>query len=148
MSDLFCGGCACGEIRYECSAEPLLSEICYCRDCQRSSGNASAALLCVPAAKFTIISGSPKYYRVMGTSGHPMDRGFCPECGSPVVITAHRAPDLMVILAASLDDPSEFRPQVEVWTGSAPPWACLHPTLPKTQGQATDEDLQGLLTPS
>ena len=42
MSVSFCGGCACGAIRYECSAEPLLSEICYCRDCQRSSGNAFA----------------------------------------------------------------------------------------------------------
>ncbi|MGO9603734.1 MAG: GFA family protein [Candidatus Binataceae bacterium] len=148
MSALFSGGCACGAIRYECSAESLLSEICYCRDCQHSSGNASAALLVVPLANFTLISGSPKYYRVMGTSGYPMDRGFCPECGSPVVVKAHRAPDLMIILAASLDDTSGFRPQLEVWTGSAPPWACLHPTLPKIQEQATDEDLQRFMTPS
>jgi hypothetical protein len=145
MPILFCGGCACGAIRYQCSAEPLLSEVCYCRDCQRSSGNASAALLFVPAANFTLTSGSPKYYRVTGTSGHPLDRGFCPECGSPLVVKPHRFPNLMILVAASLDDPGEFRPQVEMWTGSAPPWACLHPTLPKIKGQPTAEESAALI---
>jgi len=145
MSVLFRGGCACGAIRYECSAEPLLSEFCYCRDCQRSSGNASAALLFVPIANFILTIGSPKYYRVMGTSGFPLDRGFCPECGSPMVVKPHRAPDLIIIAAASLDDPSRFRPQVEMWTRSAPPWACLHPTVLKIPGQATAEERDALL---
>ena len=144
MAVLFRGGCACGAIRYECSAEPKLSEICYCRDCQRYSGNASAALLFVPTANFTLISGSPKYYRVTGTSGYPLDRGFCPECGSPVLIKRHRPPDLTIIAAASLDDPGGFRPQVEMWTAGAPPWAWLHPTLPKIERQATAEEVEAL----
>jgi hypothetical protein len=145
MSVLFCGRCACWEIRYECSAEPLLSEICYCRDCQRASGNASAALLFMPAANLTLIGGSPKYYRVIGTSGYPLDRGFCPQCGSPLFVKPHRSPDLIVIVAASLDDIEGFRPQVEMWTGSAPPWACLHPTLPRIKGKPTAEDTAAIL---
>jgi hypothetical protein len=145
MSVLIGGGCACGEIRYECSAEPLLSEICYCRDCQRSGGNASAALLFMPAANFTLISGSPKYYRVTATSGYPLDRGFCPQCGSPLVVKPHWTRDLIIIVAASLDDPGGFRPQIEMWTRSAPPWACLHPTLPKIKGEPTAEERDALL---
>ena len=148
MSVLFSGGCACGAIRYECSAAPCFSEICYCRDCQRSSGNASAALLGVPVANFTLLRGAPKYYRVIWTSAYPIERGFCPECGSPVVVKAHRAPDLMFMTAASLDDPSRFQPQVEVWTGSAPPWACLHPTLPRIEERVTDEQVQEFRTSS
>jgi hypothetical protein len=145
MSVSYCGGCACGAIRYECSAEPVFSELCYCRDCQRSSGNASAALFFIPAANFILISGSPKYYRVTGTSGFPLDRGFCPECGSPLIVKPHRTPGLMIIAAASLDDPAGFRPQVEMWTGSAPPWASLHPTLLKIQGHATAEERDALM---
>jgi hypothetical protein len=30
----FSGGCACGAIRYECSAEPIVMGNCHCRDCQ------------------------------------------------------------------------------------------------------------------
>ncbi|RYZ47877.1 MAG: aldehyde-activating protein, partial [Proteobacteria bacterium] len=38
MSMSYQGGCACGAIRYEISAEPLASVDCYCRDCQKESG--------------------------------------------------------------------------------------------------------------
>jgi hypothetical protein len=36
------GGCACGAIRYEISAEPLAMNHCQCRDCQRKSGTGDA----------------------------------------------------------------------------------------------------------
>src|SRR2546421_1924 len=38
MSEAYTGGCACGVIRYEISGEPLASNDCQCRDCQRKSG--------------------------------------------------------------------------------------------------------------
>jgi hypothetical protein len=34
----FSGGCACGAIRYECSAAPIFALNCHCRDCQRATG--------------------------------------------------------------------------------------------------------------
>jgi hypothetical protein len=34
----FTGGCACGAIRYECNAEPIMMGKCHCRDCQHISG--------------------------------------------------------------------------------------------------------------
>ena len=33
MAVPFTGGCACGAIRYECTAEPLYMGNCHCRDC-------------------------------------------------------------------------------------------------------------------
>ena len=64
MPTPFSGGCACGVIRYECSAEPLISVNCHCRDCQWASGGAFASALIVPKTAFTLTKGAPKYHRV------------------------------------------------------------------------------------
>lgn len=149
MPTPFSGGCACGAIRYECSAEPVLSLNCHCRDCQRASGSAYASLLNVSVAAFTLTKGNPKYHRVTGESGHTLDRGFCPACGSPVLIRGQRASNLglIVLWAASLDNPSWFRPAIDIFAVSAQPWDYMNPALRKFERTPTAEQVQELLTP-
>jgi len=144
----FSGGCACGAIRYECSAEPVLSLNCHCRDCQRASGSAYAALLDVPLAAFTLTKGDLKYHQTTGESGYTLDRGFCPECGSPVVIRGQRATNLglIVLWAASLDDPRWFRPAVDIFVVSAQPWDYLNPAVRKFERIPTEEQVREILT--
>lgn len=148
MPSPFSGGCACGAIRYECSADPLITLNCHCRDCQRASGSAYAALLNVPIAAFTLTRGTLKYHRVTGESGNTLDRGFCPECGSPVVIKGQRASSLglIVLWAASLDDPSWFRPVMDIFVVSAQQWDYLNPALRKFERTPTDEQAREMLT--
>ena len=43
-------------------------------------------------------------------------------------------PGLMVIKAASLDDPSWFKPGMNIFTESAQPWDPMDPDLPKFEG--------------
>ena len=145
MSVPFTGGCACGAIRYECSADPVFSWNCHCQDCQRASGGAYCPVLYVPKAALTI-TGQSRYYNVKAESGNGVSRGFCPQCGSPVFIRADLVPDLMGVWAASLADPSRFEPAVHVWTGSAQPWDCINPTLPKIEKAPTEEQFQQLLS--
>ncbi|WP_409878663.1 GFA family protein [Dendronalium sp. ChiSLP03b] len=54
MAERIRGGCMCGAIRYECSAEPIAMGNCHCRDCQRATGSAFAAALLVPSSAVTI----------------------------------------------------------------------------------------------
>jgi hypothetical protein len=56
----FSGGCSCGAIRYECSAEPIMTFKCHCRDCQRVTGGGFVAGFLVPTSAFrwTIQAGS------------------------------------------------------------------------------------------
>jgi hypothetical protein len=45
MAQKISGGCACGAIHYECNADPVVMLNCHCRDCQRASGSAYAAVV-------------------------------------------------------------------------------------------------------
>ncbi len=130
MNIPFSGGCACGAVRYECSAEPLMVINCHCRDCQRASGTAYASGLLVPEAALRLTKGEPKYHTSVADSGRRVSRGFCPECGSPVVAKNEAYP-IFFIAASSLEDPSSHRPTMDVWTTSAQPWDHMDPSLPK-----------------
>ena len=57
----FTGGCACGAIRYECSAEPIMMFKCHCRDCQQVTGGGFVAGLLVPASAFRLTKGQLRY---------------------------------------------------------------------------------------
>jgi len=145
MTVPFSGGCACGAIRYKCSAEPAFSWNCHCRDCQRASGSAFCPVLYVPRTALTI-TGEGKYYDVKAESGNNVSRGFCSQCGSPVFILAELVPNLQGLWAASLDNPSLFQPQIHVWTDRAQSWDCMTPTLAKIGKAPNAEQMQKLLT--
>lgn len=129
MQTKFTGGCLCKAVRYECSAEPIAMGNCHCRDCQQATGSAYASVLLVPQSALTI-TGEVKYYDVIGDSGGIVGRGFCPNCGSRL-FSKPPIPELMGITAGSLDDPSWFRPAMDLYTTSAQPWDYMNPDLPK-----------------
>jgi hypothetical protein len=108
---------------------------CHCRDCQRASGSAYAAILVVPAENLRL-SGELRYHAVTSERDTRTERGFCPTCGSPVAGKLGARPDLMLLQAASLDDPSLFSPQMNIWTRSASPWDHLDPKLPSFETRA------------
>src|SRR5438876_9846382 len=54
----FTGGCVCGAIRYECSAEPIMTFKCHCRDCQHVTGGGFVPGLLVPASAFGLTKGN------------------------------------------------------------------------------------------
>jgi hypothetical protein len=79
----YTGGCLCGAVRYECSAEPLVTVNCHCRDCQRLSGSPFATVLLVPQDAVQV-AGNVTWFDVKADSGNMASRGFCPHCGSPL----------------------------------------------------------------
>jgi hypothetical protein len=109
MSQAYTGGCACGAIRYEISAEPLMQNDCQCRDCQHKSGTGHGSYLSFPRGGVKH-SGSAALWDMVGDSGTVKTRAFCPTCGSPVYMTYPARPDVFTVHAASLDDPGRYRP--------------------------------------
>lgn len=137
MTTVLSGGCACGDIRYECSEPPIVELICHCRDCQRASGAASAAIMFVAADRFSFVAGEPAYHEVTGGSGQQIRRCFCRRCGSPVTAYWPANPVLQGIQVGSLDDPSSFKPDQEIWLARGHSWHSMLVGTTKFDGPPT-----------
>src|SRR5436189_5654273 len=70
------GGCACGAIRYEVTAEPIVTFNCHCRDCQKTTGSGYTPVFYAPANAFKITKGMPKYYKTTSEMMGDNIRGF------------------------------------------------------------------------
>lgn len=129
MPEPYKGGCACGAIRYEVAAEPIVSGHCQCRDCQKTTGTGHASFLGFPSDAVRV-TGTPRFYTVKADSGHDSSRGFCTECGSFVLAKGTGMAHMLMVTASSLDDPSRFAPQLVVYTSRAHGWDRVDSTLP------------------
>ncbi len=126
----YTGGCACGQMKYDITGESVRMLNCHCRDCQRASGSAYAALLAFEQ-KSVKLTGELRYYGVTSERGKRLERGFCPNCGNPVTIKPGARPNLLYVQAGSLDDPSLHKPTAQIWVRSAPPWDHIDPRIPR-----------------
>ncbi len=131
MASVRTGGCLCGAVRYESSGDPVFSLQCHCRDCQRASGTAYVAAERVPAAGFRIIAGAPKRHLAKADSGNEITRVFCGDCGSAIYVQVSTRPDLVGLRVGTLDDPSGFRVEADIFVRSAQPWDYMNPDVPK-----------------
>ena len=116
------GQCLCGAVTYEVEIpeKSIYEGLCHCRDCQRYTGTAFASSMMVSKAGMNL-TGDLNFYGKETEKGSVMERGFCPECGSNVLCRSDAWPDLYVLAAGSLDDPSVYKPKINIFTRSAHP---------------------------
>ena len=115
------GACLCGAVRYTILAEPVISGLCHCRDCQRFTGSAFGAMVIVSKEALTI-NGTMKTFTSLGGSGKPILRHFCPECGSSIAEETGNAPGRVILNIGTLDDPKSVTPAREIFCDYALPW--------------------------
>ena len=128
------GGCYCGKVRFKSAGEPMVSRLCWCRDCQYLAAGSATVNLIFRADGFEI-TGETTDYVPIADSGNVMHRRFCPSCGTPLFSQSEARPNLIIARGGALDDPEIARPGGAIWTDSAPSWACIDTALPTTPGQ-------------
>lgn len=129
MSGAWTGGCLCGAVRYRCEGEPLSMGLCQCERCQRQSGSAFLIATVFPRDAVTFERDALKIYTAHGDDGKNLYRHFCAECGSAVMITLDRYPEIRSIMGGTLDDKTRLKPRFSLWCGSAQPWLKLPPGI-------------------
>ncbi len=123
------GGCLCGAVRYESDAEPMFAVNCHCRDCQLTSGSTHLPGIGLPAAAFTVTGELTRYTTTNDSGGRSM-RAFCPTCGTPIYGQIE-GEDLVFLHVITLDDPSMFSPQMDIFADSAQHWDRFDDALPR-----------------
>lgn len=126
------GKCLCGSIEYATDAEPVFSIICHCDDCQRQTGTAFSMTVGVPKAT-VVFKNEDKLKEYVGesSSGNPVRRKFCQDCGSPIISMIAMAPDMYMIKAGTLNDKSWLKPTHQFWCSTKQPWLELSDELEK-----------------
>ena len=124
------GGCLCGNIKYKFNREDVVSAgHCHCKDCQKITGSGKATIVFVPT-KSLKIDNNYKVYSVIGHDGTNVHRGFCSNCGSPVISYVTEQPDLRFIKAGSLDNSSWINIESSFWSISANKWDPVNENIP------------------
>ena len=88
-------------------------------------------LLGVSADAVNIDQGTLKVFEKNGTSGLPVERKFCGDCGSPILSDAKAIEGLLFVKGGTLDDPTAIPLGAEIWCESKAQWADLPESIPK-----------------
>ena len=128
------GGCLCGAVRWESAEPPIVTRVCWCRDCQYFGAGSGTVNTCFRTATFTV-TGETTDFASISDSGNRMHRRFCPACGTPLFSEAEARPHLVFVRAGTFDDPNLARPAMTIWTASAPEWATIDEGMPHVDGQ-------------
>lgn len=111
------GGRQCGAIRYRLAKKPERAAICFCRMCQKASGNYFAAHVSSTDDDLSWTRGTLAIFR----SSEAAERGFCRDCGTPLTYVV-RGSGKISITAGSLDDPDIVAPSKAFGLEGRPGW--------------------------
>jgi hypothetical protein len=123
------GGCACGEVRYRLTQEPLFVHCCHCLNCQRQTGSAFVINVLIESDRVESLSGELESVPVPRTGTKRQQIYRCPVCQTAVWSTYTRT-SILFVRAGTLDDPSAVEPDVHIYTRSKVPWLMLPESTP------------------
>ena len=117
VSSPLTGGCQCGAVRFSCASRPENVHVCHCRMCQKAVGGPFAVICPVLKTAFLVTRGEISWFH----SSDMARRGFCRNCGTPMIFDYPEYPDIGVLVGC-FDDPSAVPPVVQYSNESRVSW--------------------------
>jgi hypothetical protein len=129
MSNQWEGGCACGEVRYRLTSEPLVTHCCHCLSCQRQTGSAFVVNLLLEADRMVLLAGDPQPVDVPRDDGSTQRIFRCPTC-QVAIFSEYGRPEVRFVRGGTLDRSREVEPDVHIYTRSKVGWLTLPVSVP------------------
>jgi len=123
------GGCACGEVRYRLTSDPLFIHCCHCLNCQRQTGSAFVINLLIETDRVELLAGDPQPVDAPRDDGSAQRIFRCSTC-QVAVFSQYGRPEVRFIRGGTLDDPTTITPDVHIYTRSKVNWVTLPESTP------------------
>jgi hypothetical protein len=117
---IYTGGCLCGAIQYEISAELGPIDVCYCQMCRKAQGGPLATNAPVATSAFRLTRGADRLTAYESSSGK--QRLFCNRCGSPIYSKRADRSEVVRVRLGTINQPLNGRPAGHYHTASKCNW--------------------------
>lgn len=102
------GGCMCGSIKFETTADSTWTQYCHCSDCRRQSGAPVVMYVGFPVDKVHWSGDERRLYE----SSPGIFWGFCKKCGSSLTYEGTwRGVEMFEIHIGAIDQADDFPPK-------------------------------------
>jgi hypothetical protein len=123
------GGCLCGAVRFALRLPTRWIAHCHCTLCQRAHGAAFVTWVSVDAARFALdVRDDALAWYASSPQG---ERGFCRQCGSPLLFRSSRWPGEVHVARANIEGPLDRLPQMHGFYDTHVDWFTVNDGLPR-----------------
>lgn len=127
------GGCRCGAVRFEASADPHHVSYCHCGDCRRATGGPVSAFVGFDADAVVFTGEKPKTF-----ANGPVTRSFCEDCGSPISYFDRRIGGSVWFLIGAMDAPQNYKPTLHAYVSEKLPFLHMPDGLPRFEKSSVE----------
>ncbi|HEY7602993.1 MAG TPA: GFA family protein [Gaiellaceae bacterium] len=126
------GGCACGQIRYRLTSEPMFTHCCHCLNCQRQTGSAFVINLLIETDRVELLAGEPQAVDAPRDDGSVQRIFRCPTC-QVAVFSEYGRPEVKFVRGGTLDEPRSVAPDIHIFTKSKVEWVEIPDAQPAVE---------------
>ena len=135
------GSCACRSIRFLVVPPVKWCTHCHCNACRRQHGAAIVTWVGVPLGNFKLAGREHlKWY----TCSDEAKRGFCINCGSPLLFMSTRWPEDVHVTRASFHGRLKIKPAFHIHFDQHVSWFPFEDSLPRLGGKTGTEPMETL----
>ena len=100
------GGCLCGSVRFRAQGDPLMTNVCHCRQCQLRTGSAFGIGIYYYTDKVALLSGKLALYEYESERGNSWLFKRCKHCGTCIFTYQKKNNDRVGITGGTFDPPT------------------------------------------
>jgi len=114
------GGCLCGAVRFEVTAQPVSAGYCHCTRCQRRTGTAASVSARLEPGSLRLLSGEEHLRAWEPDEGFA--KVFCLACGAGLWSQDPDDPETKGVRLGAFDSDPGVRPSYHQYVAYAAPW--------------------------